>query len=78
MMTPILTHPTPNTQAVTRVPRPAARVYPAWSMCCNCGGEYYPEDIPTALRDCGQYGTCGDCRAEATSEMAAWAAGVAL
>lgn len=65
----------PPASTPTRAPRPtlALVAFDTLSLCRNCGGDYYPEDIPAALRDCGQYGTCADCRAEVAADVAAWA-----
>lgn len=59
----------------TLAPRPTLAVFDSLSLCRNCGEDYYPEDIPAALADVGQYHTCGDCREQAATEMAAWAVG---
>lgn len=58
--------------AARRAPAPPAL---SWSLCRNCGEEYYPSDIPANLRDVGPYGTCTDCREEAAADMMAWARG---
>ncbi len=55
----------------TTAPYPHA---PAWTLCRNCGAEYYPSDVPALLAASSPYGWCHDCCDEAACDQVVYAA----